>query len=71
MSRNNRKLIRLPASANNYKPISIDLSRQTNTSIPQQINFKGKLKEYDGAAMFFTTEKQQETIINFFLDSLK
>ena len=29
---------------NYYKLIGTDLSRQTNTSIPQQINFKGKLK---------------------------
>ena len=36
-----------------YKLIGIDLSRQTNTSsIPQQINFIGKLEEDDGATMF-------------------
>ena len=29
---------------NYYKLIGIDLSRQTNTSIPQQVNFRGKLK---------------------------
>ena len=28
-----------------YKLIGIDLSRQTNTSIPQQINFIEKLEE--------------------------
>ena len=28
-----------------YKPIGTDLSRQINTSIPQQINFTGKLNE--------------------------
>ena len=27
-----------------YKPIGIDLSRQTNTNIPQQITFAGKLE---------------------------
>ena len=32
---------------NYYKLIGIDLSRQTNTSIPQQINFVGKLEEDD------------------------
>ena len=53
-----------------YKPIGIDLSRQTNTSIPQQINFVGKLDEYDGAKMFFIAEKQQETNLKFYLDSL-
>ena len=35
----------------------IDLSRQTNTSIPQQINFVVKLEQDDGATMFFITEK--------------
>ena len=55
----------------NYcKLISIDLSRQTNMSIPQQINFTRKLEENDGATMFFIAEKQQKTILNFSLDSL-
>ena len=49
---------------NYYEPISIDLSRQANTSIPQQINFTGKVEEDDSATM------QQKTIINFSLDSL-
>ena len=53
-----------------YKLIGIDLSRQTNTSISQQINFVGKLEEDDGPTMFFITEKQQKTILNFSLDSL-
>ena len=53
-----------------YKLISIDLSRQTNTSIPQQINFVGKLEEDDSAIMLFIAEKQQKTILNFSLDSL-
>ena len=52
------------------KLIGIDLSRQTNTSIPQQINFVGKLEEGHGATMFFIAEKQQETVLNFSLDSL-
>ena len=54
----------------NYKVIGIDLSRQTNTSIPQQINFVGKVEEDHGATMFFVSEKQQKTIPNFSLDSL-
>ena len=54
----------------NYnKFIDIDLSRQRNTSIPQQINFVGKL-ENDGAVMIFVAEKQQKNILNFFLNSL-
>ena len=45
-----------------YKLISIDLSRQTNKSIPQQINLTGKLEEDDGAT--------KKGILNIFLDSL-
>ena len=52
-----------------YKLVGIDLSRQTNTNIPQQINSKGKLEEDDGVTMFFIAEKQQK-ILNFSLDSL-
>ena len=44
-----------------YKLIGIDLSTQTNTYIPQQINFTGKLEEDDGVTMFFIVEKQQKT----------
>ena len=51
------------------KLIGIDLSRQKNMNIPQQINFKGKLEEDDGATMIFIAEKQQKTILNFSLDS--
>ena len=46
------------------------MSRQTNMSIPQQINFTGKVEEDDDAAMFFIAEKQQKAILNFFLDLL-
>ena len=53
-----------------YKFIDTDLPRQANASIPQQIDFKGKLDENDGATMFFTAEKQQKIILNFSLDSL-
>ena len=38
---------------NYYKLIAIDLSRQTNINIPQQINFTGKLEKDDGAIMFY------------------
>ena len=55
---------------NYYKPIGIDLSGQTNTNMPQQINFTGKLEEADGATMFFIAEKQQKTILNIPLDFL-
>ena len=53
-----------------YKLIGTDLSRQTNTSIHQKINFTEKLDEYDGAKILFIAEKQQKTILNFSLDSL-
>ena len=43
-----------------YELIDIDLSRQANSSIPQKINFIGKLEENDGAT----------TVPNFSLDSL-
>ena len=36
----------------NIKLIRIDLSRQINTSIPQKINFVGKLEETDGTRVF-------------------
>ena len=55
---------------NCYKLIGIELSRQTNASISQQINFTGKLEENDGTTMFFIAEKQRKTILNFSLDSV-
>ena len=49
---------------NYYKLIGMDSSRQTNMNILQQINFREKVEEDDGATMFFITEKQQKTILN-------
>ena len=43
-----------------YKLIGTNFSRQTNTSIPQQIAFTRKLEEDDGAKMFVIAEKQQK-----------
>ena len=40
--------------------IGINLSRQTNTNTPQQINFVRKLEEDAGATMFFIAENQQK-----------
>ena len=40
------------------------------TNIPQQINFIGKLGEYDDATMFSIAEKQQKNILKFSLDWL-
>ena len=42
-----------------YKIAGKDLSRQKNESIPQQINFVGKLED-DGATMFLISEKKQK-----------
>ena len=53
-----------------HKLIGIDLARQTNISIPQQIKFVGKLEEGYGEAMFFIPKKQQKTLLNFSFDSL-
>ena len=52
-----------------HKLIGIDLLRQENTIITQQINFSGKLGEDDGVKMFFLDEKQRKTMLNFSLDS--
>ena len=74
MSRNDdyttRNLLDYLYYLNHYKLIGIDLSRQPNASIPQQIDFTQKLEEDDGATMFFIAEKQQKTILNFSLDLL-
>ena len=43
-----------------YKLIGIDLSGQTNTVIPQEIDFVGKLM-----AMFIIAEIQRRTILKF------
>ena len=53
-----------------YRLIGIDLSRQPNTSIRQQINFIGKLEEDDDATMFLVAEKQHKNILNYSLDLL-
>ena len=49
-----------------YKFIGINLLRQANINIPQQINFIRKLKENDSAVIFFIAEIQQKTAPNFF-----
>ena len=42
---------------NFYKLTSIDLPRQVNTNIPQQLHVTEKLEEDDGTTMFFLAEK--------------
>ena len=51
-----------------FKLISLNLSRQTNTTIPQKIDFTRKLAKDDG--VIDKAEKQQKYILNFPLDSL-
>ena len=48
-----------------YKLIGLDLSKQVNASIAQQINFRQKLEEDDDATMFLAFEKQEKTILDF------
>ena len=55
----------LDFSYQKYKLIGIDLPRQTNISIPQQINYVGKFED-DDATKFFLSEKQQKTSKLFF-----
>ena len=48
---------------NYHKLIGVDLSSQTNTSSPQQINFLGL--EDDSATMLFVSEKQNYSELFF------
>ena len=56
MSRNDNystgNLLDFSYHQNYHKLIVLDLTRQTDTSIPQKINFTGKLGEDDAAKMF-------------------
>ena len=40
-------------NVNYHKVIGLVLSKQTNTSIPEQTNFTGKLEKYDVALLLF------------------
>ena len=51
---------------NNYKFIGIDLSRQTNTTIPQKTNFLEELEESNGEVMV----KQKSNYSKLSFDSL-
>ena len=53
-----RNLLHYSHHQSYYELIGIDLSRQTKTSIPQQIDFVGKLEGEDCAAKIFIAEKQ-------------
>ena len=55
-----------------YKLIAIDLSKRIEIESPdlkQEINFIGKLEE-DGATMFFSIEKSEETTFEFLQNSV-
>ena len=54
---------------NYYRLIGIDLPRQTNTSIPQYVNFVWKLDE-DGSIIFCIAESNKKTILKFSLNLL-
>ena len=62
MSRNDdsttKNLLDFSYHQNYYKLIGIDLLRETNTNIPQQINFTGQLEEDDGGVMLYRRTKE-------------
>ena len=49
----------------NYRLISIDLSKQNKLKDPQQISFIGRLLNRHGTTVFFIIEKSEETAFNF------
>ena len=53
-----KTLIDFSHHQNYYKLIGIDLLRQRNTSILQQINLMRKIEEDYGVTIFFIAEKQ-------------
>ena len=75
MSRNNDcttgHLLDFAYFRDNYKLITIDLSKQTNLKDPQQINFIGKLERQNNrATMFFIFEKSEEITFEFLQNSV-
>ena len=56
---------------NDYKIISIDLSRQTNTTTSQQVSSRGKLEENDGSTMTFYWLKAAENYSKLFFKFIK
>ena len=70
MSRNNDyktcNLLGFAYFKGNYRLIAVDLSKQTKSKDPQQINFIDKLENQDDKAkMFFINEKSEETTFEF------
>ena len=77
MSRNNDyttdNLLDFAYFKENYRLIAVDLSKQTKSKDPQQINFIGKLeRQVNEAIMFFIIEKLEETTpVNYSCKSLQ
>ena len=72
MSRNNGyttgNLLEFVYFKENYRPIAIDLSKQTKSKDPQ-LNFVDKLKDQNnGATMFVIIEKSEENTFEFSQD---
>ena len=61
-----RNLLYFAYYKENYRLISIDLSKQTKIKDPQQINFIGKIEGQDnGVTMFFIMRGQKKLLLNF------
>ena len=55
----------------NNRSIAIDLSKQTKSKGPRQINFTGKLENQDHwATVFFIIKQSEETTFNFSQNSV-
>ena len=72
MSKNNdyttANLLDYESFSNHCKLIATDLSKQTileNPDLKQQISFIGKLKEDNGATMFFIIQNAEQTTFSF------
>lgn len=61
-----KKLLHYLYNKNYYNSIGIDLWRQTNTSIPEQIYFVGKLEEDDSMTIFFYCQEAAKKNSEFF-----
>ena len=73
MSRNNGyttgNLLEFVYFKENYRSIAIDLSKQTKSKDPQQLNFVDKLKDQNNeATMFVIIEKSEENTFEFSQD---
>ena len=75
MSRNDyyttRNLLDYLYHQRHYKLTGIDLSRETNTTFPQQTNFVEKLEEGNGAIIFVIPENRQKNYSKLFFRFIK